>query len=127
MSFAPFATDDRCLPCDAGTAPPRSLHGTTNPSAADCYAHRVFVSRAELETILGTSVPDSVDGIDAVTHDSRAAKPGGAFVAIPGFTVDGVTFVPQALSNGASLVVAERDVDGAPTAVVPDARAALAA
>lgn len=85
------------------------------------------MSRAELEKILGTEVPDGVDGIDAVTHDSRAAKPGGAFVAIPGFTVDGVTFVPQAMKNGASLVIAERDVAGAPTAVVPDARIALAA
>lgn len=85
------------------------------------------MTRAELETILGTSIPDGVDGIDAVTHDSRSAGPGGAFVAVPGFTVDGVTFVPQAMANGVSLVVAERDVDGAPTAVVPDARAALAA
>ena len=87
----------------------------------------MYVSRAELEKILGASAPESVDGINAVTHDSRAAKPGGAFVAIPGFTVDGVTFVPQALANGASLVVAERDVEGAPTVVVPDARVALAA
>lgn len=87
----------------------------------------MYVSRAELEKILGASVPESVDGIDAVTHDSRAAKPGGAFVAIPGFTVDGVTFVPQAVANGASLVVAERDVEGTPTVVVPDARIALAA
>ena len=87
----------------------------------------MYVSRAELEKMLGASVPESVDGIDAVTHDSRAAKPGGAFVAIPGFTVDGVTFVPQALANGASLVVAERDVKDAPTVVVPDARVALAA
>ena len=85
------------------------------------------MSREELEQILGTSVPASVNGVDTVTHDSRAAKTGGAFVAVPGFTVDGVTFAPQALANGASLVVAERAVDGAPTAVVPDARAALAA
>ena len=87
----------------------------------------MFVNRAELEKILGTEVPDDVDGIDAVTHDSRAVKPGGAFVAIPGFTVDGVKFVPQAKSNGASLIVAERAVEGTPTAVVPDARPALAA
>ena len=85
------------------------------------------MNRAELEQILKTSIPEGVEGIDAVTHDSRAAKSGGAFVAIPGFTVDGVTFVPQAMKNGASLVIAERDVPAAPTAVVPDARAALAA
>lgn len=87
----------------------------------------MLVNRSEIEKILGTSVPDSVEGVDAVTHDSRAAKPNTAFVAIPGFTVDGVKFVPQALENGASLIIAERDVEGAPTAVVADARAALAA
>lgn len=84
------------------------------------------IAREQLSEILGTSIPDSVTAVDAVTHDSRAVRAGGAFVAIPGFTVDGVTFVPQAMANGASLVIAERDVPGAPTAVVPDARVALA-
>lgn len=62
-----------------------------------------------------------------MTHDSRAVEAGGAFVAIKGFTSDGADFVPQALKNGAALIVAEHAIDGAPTAVVPDARVALAA
>lgn len=84
------------------------------------------IARDDISQILGVPVPDAVDAIDAVTHDSRAVKPGTAFVAVPGFTVDGVDFVPQALARGASLVVAERPVPDAPTAVVPSARVALA-
>lgn len=84
------------------------------------------IEREQLAEILGVSVPESVTAIGAVTHDSRAVEAGGAFVAIPGFTVDGTTFVPQAMERGAALVVAEQDVPGVPTVVVPDARAALA-
>ncbi|MGH3146913.1 MAG: UDP-N-acetylmuramoyl-L-alanyl-D-glutamate--2,6-diaminopimelate ligase [Rubrobacter sp.] len=62
-----------------------------------------------------------------VAYDSRRVEPGFAFVAIPGFKRDGTDFAPQARLRGASLVVAERGVPGAPTAVVPDARYALAA
>jgi UDP-N-acetylmuramoyl-L-alanyl-D-glutamate--2,6-diaminopimelate ligase len=65
--------------------------------------------------------------ITAVTHDSRDAGPGVAFVAVPGFRRDGAEFVPEALERGAELAVAEREVPGFPVAVVPDARAALAA
>lgn len=84
------------------------------------------IGREQVSEILGVPVPPSVETVGAVTNDSRAVQQGGAFVAVPGFTVDGVDFVPQALERGASLIVAERDVPDAPTAVVPDARAALA-
>jgi UDP-N-acetylmuramoyl-L-alanyl-D-glutamate--2,6-diaminopimelate ligase len=89
----------------------------------------VFVLRAQLARILGTEPPPEVDGIGGVTHDSRLIEPGFAFVAVPGFRRDGVEFVPQAVRRGASLIVAERALPGAavPVAVVPDARAALAA
>ncbi|HEV8044836.1 MAG TPA: Mur ligase domain-containing protein, partial [Rubrobacter sp.] len=89
----------------------------------------VFVLRAQLAHILGTEPPSDVDGIGGVTHDSRLVEPGFAFVAVPGFRRDGVEFVPQAVKRGASLIVAERPLPGAvvPVAVVPDARAALAA
>ncbi|AKU14629.1 UDP-N-acetylmuramoyl-L-alanyl-D-glutamate--2,6-diaminopimelate ligase [Luteipulveratus mongoliensis] len=86
----------------------------------------MLLDHAALGDILGVDVPESVTSVGAVTHDSRDVVPGGAFVAIPGFLVDGVDFVPQALSRGASLVVAEREVPGVPTAIVPDARTALA-
>ncbi|MGI8912015.1 MAG: UDP-N-acetylmuramoyl-L-alanyl-D-glutamate--2,6-diaminopimelate ligase [Rubrobacteraceae bacterium] len=65
--------------------------------------------------------------VGGVTHDSREAGPGVAFVAVPGFKRDGISFAPEAVRRGSPLVVAEREVSGAPTAIVPDARRALAA
>ncbi|MDP8950441.1 MAG: UDP-N-acetylmuramoyl-L-alanyl-D-glutamate--2,6-diaminopimelate ligase [Actinomycetota bacterium] len=85
------------------------------------------LDRAELARVLGTEIPPGVEGVTGVAHDSRLVEPGFAFVAIPGFKRDGAKFAPEALRRGASLVVAEREVPNAPTAVVPDARAALAA
>jgi UDP-N-acetylmuramoyl-L-alanyl-D-glutamate--2,6-diaminopimelate ligase len=87
----------------------------------------VILDRAELARVLGTEIPPSVQGVEGVAHDSRLVGPGFVFVAIPGFKRDGAAFVAEALRRGASLVVAEREVQGAPTAVVPDARASLAA
>ncbi|TWE11276.1 UDP-N-acetylmuramoyl-L-alanyl-D-glutamate--2,6-diaminopimelate ligase [Rudaeicoccus suwonensis] len=77
--------------------------------------------------VLGVDVPPLPRPIVAVTHDSRAVVPDGAFVAINGFTSRGSDFVPQALANGATLIVAEAPIEGVPTAVVPSDRIALAA
>ncbi len=91
---------------------------------------RVVVSllRAQLARILATEPPPGVDGVVGVTHDSRLVEPGFAFVAIPGFRRDGAEFVPEALRRGAALVVSERGLPpDVPAAIVPDARAALAA
>ena len=85
------------------------------------------MDRTRLEEVLNARVPLGLAGVTGVTHDSRAVEPGYAFVAIPGFKRDGIEFADQAMSRGASLVVAERDVPGYPLAVVPAARAALAA
>jgi UDP-N-acetylmuramoyl-L-alanyl-D-glutamate--2,6-diaminopimelate ligase len=85
------------------------------------------LDRAELARVLGTEIPPGVKGVRGVTYDSRLVEPGFSFVAISGFKRDGARFAPEALRRGASLVVAEREVAGAPTAVVPDARGALAA
>ena len=87
----------------------------------------MFLDRAKLAEVLGVEVPLSVRGVSDVTHDSRHARDGFAFVAVPGFKRDGTGFAAEAVRRGASLVVAERDVPGVPTAVVGDARAALAA
>jgi UDP-N-acetylmuramoyl-L-alanyl-D-glutamate--2,6-diaminopimelate ligase len=86
-----------------------------------------MLDRAELARVLGMEMPPDVEGVTGVAHDSRLVEPGFAFVAIPGFKRDGTFFAPEALRRGASLVVAEHEVPGAPTAVVPDARGALAA
>jgi len=87
----------------------------------------VILDRSDLARILGARVPSGVRGVTGVASDSRSVQPGFAFVAVPGFKRDGAAFVPEALRRGASLVVAEREAPNAPTAVVPDARRALAA
>lgn len=64
-----------------------------------------------------------------ITDDSRRVTPGDLFVAVPGIYVDGHRFVPSALAAGASACVVERllpELEGLPTAIVPDAREALA-
>jgi len=65
--------------------------------------------------------------VRGIAYDSRAAKPGSLFVAIPGFHRDGHEFARDAVQRGAIAVIAERPLDvGVPTVTVPDARAALA-
>lgn len=65
--------------------------------------------------------------VRGIAYDSRKVQPGTLFVAIPGFHRDGHEFAADAVAKGAIAVVAERALDlGAPVAVVPDARAALA-
>jgi UDP-N-acetylmuramoyl-L-alanyl-D-glutamate--2,6-diaminopimelate ligase len=67
--------------------------------------------------------------IGAIRSDSRAVEPGDLFVAIPGVSVDGHRYVGDALRRGAVACVVERplpELDGVPTAVVPDTRQALA-
>ncbi|MFI6425271.1 UDP-N-acetylmuramoyl-tripeptide--D-alanyl-D-alanine ligase [Promicromonospora sp. NPDC050880] len=61
----------------------------------------------------------------AVIIDSRAAGPGALFVALPGERVDGHDFAAAAVAAGAVLVLASRALDGVPTVVVDDPRAAL--
>ncbi|MDD5593549.1 MAG: UDP-N-acetylmuramoyl-L-alanyl-D-glutamate--2,6-diaminopimelate ligase [Candidatus Margulisbacteria bacterium] len=64
-----------------------------------------------------------------ITYDSRKVKSGDTFVAIPGLKYDGVEFIPQAIANGATTIVAEREVTvppGVKLERVPSARQALA-
>jgi UDP-N-acetylmuramoyl-L-alanyl-D-glutamate--2,6-diaminopimelate ligase len=86
----------------------------------------MILNRAKLTGILETEIPSGVRGVRGVTHDSRCVEPGFAFVAIPGFKRDGTEFAPEAVRRRASLIVAEHDIPGVPTAVVEDARGALA-
>jgi len=66
--------------------------------------------------------------IQAITSDSRQVRPGSLFVAYQGVTLDGHSFIPQALSNGAVAVVSETKQEGldVPLVVVLDGREALA-
>ena len=45
--------------------------------------------------------------LTSVTCDSRRAEPGSVFVALRGLKADGVDFVPEAVANGAALVLSE--------------------
>ena len=81
----------------------------------------------------GPANPAVAPGLDvlctSVTHDSRQAKPGSVFVALPGQRADGATFAPQAIASGAVAIVAERPASGpvgVPWIVVNDARLNLA-
>ncbi len=56
-----------------------------------------------------SDVPDV--RISGISIDSRAVKPGHLFVAMKGGTVDGHTYIQQAIDNGAVAVVGERDVE----------------
>jgi UDP-N-acetylmuramoyl-L-alanyl-D-glutamate--2,6-diaminopimelate ligase len=84
-----------------------------------------------LPTILG-QVGGDVE-IGGIAADSRRARPGDLFVAVPGISVDGHQFIAQAVEEGAIAVVGERapqELTGLPWGAftyvrVPDAREAL--
>ena len=64
--------------------------------------------------------------VTGVFSDSAKVLPGGVFVAIRGLHTDGADFAEEAVKNGAVLLVAEREIQGVPCFVVPNAREALA-
>ncbi|QKY68957.1 UDP-N-acetylmuramoyl-L-alanyl-D-glutamate--2,6-diaminopimelate ligase [Lentibacillus sp. CBA3610] len=65
--------------------------------------------------------------ISHVVADSRHAGDGSLFVCVEGFTVDGHEFVEQAVNNGASAILAEKDVNASvPVIRVPDTTRAMA-
>ncbi len=85
------------------------------------------------EILPGAPIPDDLAGREArgICCDSRQAKPGDVFFAVPGTKSDGLAFAPQAARQGAAAIVAESrpaaTIEGAPVVVVEDVRAALAA
>ena len=64
---------------------------------------------SDVETI--SKVGDLNLDITNIHSDSRKIKEGGLFVAINGFTKNGVDFIPDAIKNGAIAVIVEPDVD----------------
>jgi UDP-N-acetylmuramoyl-L-alanyl-D-glutamate--2,6-diaminopimelate ligase len=50
--------------------------------------------------------------IEGVTADSRKVRPGWLFAALPGAKVDGRSFAPKAVEQGAVAVLAGRDIEG---------------
>jgi UDP-N-acetylmuramoyl-tripeptide--D-alanyl-D-alanine ligase len=73
--------------------------------------------------LVGVDPSAVVDG--AVVIDSRAAGPGGLFVALPGERVDGHDYVGTATEAGVTVSLVTRAIDGCPCIVVGDAQKAL--
>ena len=81
---------------------------------------------ADLARHTGLALHGADVEITGLTADSRRVRPGDLFVAVPGTRTDGAEFVPAALAAGAAAVCAPHAVDGVPTLVAADPRAALA-
>ena len=81
---------------------------------------------AEIPELKSGGLPDRE--VAGVTADSRQVLPGAVFVAVPGLTVDGSLYLPQAAQRGAILLVGEGPdpAAGVPFCRVSDARWTLA-
>ena len=64
---------------------------------------------SDVETI--NKVGDLNLDITNIHSDSRKIKEGGLFIAINGFTKNGVEFINDAIKNGAIAAIVEPDVD----------------
>jgi UDP-N-acetylmuramoyl-tripeptide--D-alanyl-D-alanine ligase len=88
------------------------------------------LSLAQLAEITGAALDAVPDARAVVTGpvviDSRAARPGALFAALPGLRVDGHDYAAAAVAAGAVAVLATRPC-GAPALLVPDVPQALAA
>lgn len=88
----------------------------------------------KLNQLIKEIEPGTVKGkasieIMGIAYDSRQARPGFLFVAVPGHHMDGSAFVADAIKNGATAVVSEEPLVlgvGITHVQVADARAALA-
>ena len=87
------------------------------------------LSLARIAGITGATLDQAPDPHALVTGpvviDSREARPGALFAALPGERVDGHDFAAAAVSAGAVAVLTSRPA-GVPALVVPDVQAALA-
>ncbi len=71
--------------------------------------------------------PGSDPEITSLHNDSRDVKPGGLFIAVRGFKIDGHDYVQDALGRGAAAVVVQERVQGRKRMVeVADTRKAMA-
>ena len=81
------------------------------------------MSLRQLESIDAALMWLTERGVRALATDSRRVAAGDAFIAWPGYAVDGRQFVPQALATGASACLVEaQDADA--TALPQDERVA---
>ncbi len=66
-----------------------------------------LISKVEVKNTVGDLNLD----ITNIHSDSRKIKEGGLFIAINGFSKNGVEFISDAIKNGAKAVIVEPDVD----------------
>jgi UDP-N-acetylmuramoyl-L-alanyl-D-glutamate--2,6-diaminopimelate ligase len=73
-----------------------------------------------------TKRTDKVDEIAGITDDSRSVEKGYFFAALKGENFDGHDFYKEALNNGASVILLEREISkDRPYILVPNARKAF--
>lgn len=76
--------------------------------------------------VLENTAADDME-ISGLAYDSRAIKPGAAFVAVEGYVTDGHKYIDSAVKNGAAVVVCQRKPEqDVPYVLVGDSRLALA-
>ncbi len=87
----------------------------------------------QLKNLLAAISPRAIDGpvdrtVDGLAYDSRRVQRNSLFVALRGEKSDGHAFVEQAIEKGATVIVAERDVQHARATLVEveNSRTALA-
>ncbi len=73
----------------------------------------ISLSLSEIAEATGGKIVQGNPGRDYsnLVIDSRNAKPGDIFVAIVGENNDGHDFIPEALNNGAELIIASRSIN----------------
>ena len=65
-----------------------------------------LLEKMEYQLIQGSLETEVSD----IAYDSRKVQPGMLFVAIAGTVADGHAFIPAAVSQGASVLVVEKEV-----------------
>jgi UDP-N-acetylmuramoyl-L-alanyl-D-glutamate--2,6-diaminopimelate ligase len=81
---------------------------------------------AELARAVGGTIHGADVAVRGLSMDSRAVGPGDLFTVIRGQNADGREFIDQAVERGAVAVCDTAPLNGYPTLVVADPRAALA-
>ena len=92
---------------------------------------------SELARLTGARlIGDGEVDVQAIEQDSRLARPGALFVAVPGLTVDGHAYLARAVEAGAQAVAVQGDREalwrplieggGADLLILPDTRRGLA-
>ncbi|HVP05769.1 MAG TPA: UDP-N-acetylmuramoyl-L-alanyl-D-glutamate--2,6-diaminopimelate ligase [Dehalococcoidia bacterium] len=68
----------------------------------------------------GRLIGDGNVDITSIEYDSRSARPGSLFVAVPGFKVDGHVYLGRALEQGVEAVAVQADHEGHWRAIVEE-------